>query len=330
MSRSFECRQVAEGVWSAAVPLAGRLVSVNAYLLADRDEAFLVDTAYVPGGDWEHVPELMKAASVDPAQLRGIVLTHTHIDHVGHIRSIENWAGVPAKMHPDEKLTSAWAAPESHGRFQAWLLEQGVDPETRSTIAVVLARGREPLPRWPEPVMHGQLLTIGTTTWRLLHTPGHTPGHLCLFRESDGTLLTGDHLLPETSPNVSVRPGQPFNPLGRYLNALRMIGELPVRLALPGHGLPITNMASIVLRRISHHERRLTEVGVLTGTAPLTGFEVALGMRWVHGQMHLLDLAPRHQFLALGETLAHLVALEARGILERTSMGAIVGWRHRS
>lgn len=329
MTGLLQCQQVADGVWRAAVPLPNRLVSVNAYLLANAGEAFLVDTAYVPGRDWGHIPRLMRAASVKPTQLRGLVLTHTHVDHVGHIRALEDWIGLSAYIHPDEELTSAWAAQENRGRFQGWLAEQGVDTGTAARLGVVLARGREPMPRWPQPIADGQSLRIGTATWRVLHTPGHTPGHVCLFRESDGTLLTGDHILPNTSSNISVRPGQPYNPLARYLSGLRMIGELPNRLALPGHGQPIRDLEPLLLRRISHHDRRLADVTELTGATALTSFQVALGIRWVHRQKHFLELEPWHQFLALGETLAHLVALEAQGVVERTSSANVTMWRHR-
>jgi glyoxylase-like metal-dependent hydrolase (beta-lactamase superfamily II) len=101
MTGSLRCDQVADGVWRAAVPLPGSLATVNAYLLADGGEALLVDTAYVHGKGWEHIPLLMHAASVSPAQLRGLVLTHTHLDHVGHIRGIEDWLDLPAHLHPD-------------------------------------------------------------------------------------------------------------------------------------------------------------------------------------------------------------------------------------
>lgn len=322
-------QQVADGVWRAAVPLPNRLASVNAYLLADSGEAVLVDTAYVPGSGWEHIPGLLRAASVGPAQLRGLVLTHTHLDHVGHIRAIEDRISMPAYLHPDEELTSAWAAPENHDRFQDWLAEHGVDIVTAGQLLTVTDRGREPLPRQPSPLAHGQLLRVGRATWRVLHTPGHTPGHVCLFRESDGTLLTGDHLLPNESPNISVRPGQPYNPLGRYLAALAMVGELPTRLALPGHGEPIDDVGPLLRRRIGHHEQRLADVTALIAAAELTGYQVALGIRWVHRQKHFSQLEARHQFLALGETLAHLVALEAHGSAERTRTAGVTRWRLR-
>jgi hypothetical protein len=61
----------------------------------------------------------------------------------------------------------------------------------------------------------------------------------------------------------------------------------------------------------------------------MTSFQVALGIKWVHRQKHFLELESRHQFLALGETLAHLVALEADGVAERTRTAKTTMWSRR-
>ena len=59
-------------------------------------------------------------------------------------------------------------------------------------------------------------------------TPGHSPGHLCFYEREKRVILTGDHVLPTITPNVSLHPQQMGNPLGDYLASLRRLEPLEV------------------------------------------------------------------------------------------------------
>lgn len=320
----YTCSEVAPDVWRAAVPW--KADTANAYLLTGASEAVLVDTACRESSDWQHIPDLLGAAGVDARGLMSLFFTHTHIDHVGHLRALEKWLDLTSVLHADEEMTSRWLDPQHSRAFATWLAEHGVSVEMAAEISLVLERGPEPMPRRPRHVVDGYSFSVGRNTWKAIHTPGHTPGHLCLYRAQDGVLLTGDHVLPNQSPNISVRPGQPYDPLGRYLLSLARLAELDITLVLSGHGEPFSDIGPVVDKQVIRRHRRTAEVLDLVSDRPVSAFAVAIGIPWRRRSTHFVDLVPRQKFLAFGETLAHLVALEARGEIIRVVDGLSTRW----
>jgi glyoxylase-like metal-dependent hydrolase (beta-lactamase superfamily II) len=67
--------------------------------------------------------------------------------------------------------------------------------------------------------------------WRLraVHTPGHTPGHLCFAEERTGLFFSGDHVLPRISPNISTHAQRAADPLRDYLDSLAAVRDLASR-----------------------------------------------------------------------------------------------------
>jgi glyoxylase-like metal-dependent hydrolase (beta-lactamase superfamily II) len=92
------------------------------------------------------------------------------------------------------------------------------------------------------------------TTLRAIWTPGHTPGHLCFADERYDVLLTGDHVLPRISPNISPTPASAEDTLGSYLRSLDALADRDPAEVLPAHEYLI------------HLERR----GLLANTGDLT------------------------------------------------------------
>ena len=103
---------------------------------------------------------------------------------------------------------------------------------------------------------------------RALWTPGHTPGHLCFADERYDVLLTGDHILPRISPNISPAPGDGTeDTLGVYLGSLAAMEDLDPDEVLPAHEYRFAGLPARVRQLQEHHRARLDEVVDVVATA---------------------------------------------------------------
>jgi glyoxylase-like metal-dependent hydrolase (beta-lactamase superfamily II) len=163
----------------------------------------------------------------------------------------------------------------------------------------------------PDPtrrVRHGEPVQLAGREWKSLHTPGHTLDHLCLFDEEHGILIAGDHVLPSITPHVS-GVGSGADALRSYIATLDLVADLPgVRLGLPAHGHPFTDVPGRVEAIKRHHHERMEL---------LRAASVALGPATV--QQLSRELFPRKHWgvMAESETFAHLEHLVLAGQAER-------------
>jgi glyoxylase-like metal-dependent hydrolase (beta-lactamase superfamily II) len=180
------------------------------------------------------------------------------------------------------------------------------------------------LPHWQiEPaealgLVDGQQLEFERGTLEVLHTPGHTIGSVCL-RFFD-RLFTGDHVLPNISPNIGGGDLRHHGLLGHFFASLDRIGQLePGLLALPGHGEPFATLGPRCAALRLHHEERLEQIRRIVADRPLTVYELAVRL---FGQMD--DL---HLVLGCAEAYAHLEWLVQQGELpppdERGRFGGV-------
>jgi glyoxylase-like metal-dependent hydrolase (beta-lactamase superfamily II) len=151
---------------------------------------------------------------------------------------------------------------------------------------------------------------------RALWTPGHTPGHLCFADERYDVLLTGDHILPRISPNISPAPGGTEDMLGIYLGSLAAMEDLDPDEVLPAHEYRFAGLPARVRQLQEHHRARLDEVVAVVAAADgCSTLAVAERLTWSRPWEQSQGLVRRS---AIGETYAHLLHLERRGILSNT------------
>ncbi|OKL38043.1 MBL fold metallo-hydrolase [Domibacillus mangrovi] len=115
--------------------------------------------------------------------------------------------------------------------------------------------------------------------WHVLETPGHAQSHLVFYREKDGCLLAGDHVLKSVSSNPlleppSVRGAERSKPLLQYNNSLRKIMYMDIQQALTGHGNDIKSIHSLIERRFARQHDRAMFILSMLKEKPMTIFEV--------------------------------------------------------
>ena len=124
----------------------------------------------------------------------------------------------------------------------------------------------DPMVRADRMIEHGDLVDVPGLRLRAVWTPGHTPGHLCFHDETHDLLLTGDHILPRITPNVSSYD-LTSNPLEEYLGSLAKLRGIQPREVLPAHEYRFSDLDSRLDFLAEHHAERLAETAALLAAA---------------------------------------------------------------
>ncbi len=141
-----------------------------------------------------------------------------------------------------------------------------------------------------------------------VHTPGHTPDHLCLYDPENGVVLSGDHVLPTITPHIGGIGAGP-DPLAGFFASLQRMHQLEgVKVVLPAHGHPFTDLDARVDAIRDHHHQRL---------AVLAEASARLGPANVADLCHELFAERSWGPMAESETYAHLEHLRLSGQAER-------------
>jgi glyoxylase-like metal-dependent hydrolase (beta-lactamase superfamily II) len=160
----------------------------------------------------------------------------------------------------------------------------------------------------------GDAAPFRTGAIRTVETPGHTPGHICLELVDREMLISGDHVLPRISPNVSLEMRGDPDPLGSYIRSLELIDRNDHHEVLPAHEYRFRAPASRARELLAGIEQRSAQVlEAARAQSEPTVFGVARQISWSRGFESLRNLQFR---LALSETAAHLQHLRAQGIID--------------
>lgn len=311
-----EVEQVRPGLWSIPVPIPNNpLRYVLVYAFEATDGITLVDAGWNTEVAWEALHDGLRTAGGSMADVTGVMVTHIHPDHYGLAGRIRETSGAWIGLHPADTAMLEERYVETDdlvGRMTSLLELSGVPADNLPDLATASMEIKSlvhmALP--DRQVNDGD--SIGVKGWDLsaIWTPGHSPGHLCLVDETAGLLLSGDHVLPRISPNISMHSQQFPNPLGDYLESLMKIGLLEPEEVLPAHEYRFRGLRARTDQIIAHHEDRLAEIELmLTETPGLTCWEITVALTWSRPFDEIPSFMQR---AANGETLAHLVLLEVR------------------
>lgn len=297
---------------------------VNAYLLVG-DPLTLVDAGpKTPEAQAALVDGIVRAGH-RIEDVRRLILTHGHSDHFGNAVWVQEHSGAEIVAHPADrpKFSGArWPVDHLRRHFRlAGLPESFLDVFTDRMRA--LRHLFDPIPAFRE-VADGDTVAINGEPLRVLHCPGHSLGHICLFHQS-GLLIAGDLLLEEISPNPIVEfaeDGQRIPTLPQYLHSLRRVLVLNCEVAYPGHGGAMANPSSRVRELISHHEERKEAIHRHLSRAPKT--LVAL-TREIYQNLDEINM-----MLALSEVVGHLDLLLEEKRAAVTRRGSTVVYRAKS
>ena len=215
-----------------------KIVFVNVYFIENKGSWALVDAGLAG-----YSGRIISAAAAQFGKENApeaIFLTHGHFDHVGAIGNLLPHWDVPVYAHPLEApfLTgkSHYPPPDPTAGGGSMTLMSFLFPNRPIDISQNLKQfSGDTLPGFPD--------------WKILHTPGHAPGHVSFYRESDGTLLAGDAFVTVKQESLAavVSQAQKVHGPPQYFTydwfeahqSVKLLASLKPRIAACGHGIPI-------------------------------------------------------------------------------------------
>lgn len=222
-------------------------LGVNTYILpcsfvneGDSKAFFVVD----PGG---HAPEIIKRVAIQAKEygakkghIHAIVLTHGHFDHLGAVCDLK-------KEYPNALLCIHENDKEYLGNTGYAIHKEGFD---RFGLGYIVDQLQQEFPDMPNVdifLQDGQKLEFAKE-WKIIHTPGHSPGSVSLYNETDNVLLSGDTLFAASYGRTDLRGGS----FSQLKQSLKLLLKLPVQTRVfPGHesattiGVEQKNLASL-------------------------------------------------------------------------------------
>jgi glyoxylase-like metal-dependent hydrolase (beta-lactamase superfamily II) len=176
----------------------------NCFIISDpgTKEAFIAD----PGDEPDRIIDAIRSSDLN---VRYLVCTHAHFDHVGAIPELKEATGAQIVLHKDEVRTY----------------------EASKDMAAIWGYDLDPLPMPDLFVSEGDELRIGDSVFRVFHTPGHSPGGICLY--GMGVVITGDTLFAGSVGRTDFEGGDIQKLRESFKRLMALPGETIV---LPGHG----------------------------------------------------------------------------------------------
>ena len=306
---------------------------INVYLIRGDNGYLLVDSGWNTDVSFNTMHNHLIKAGISFGDISQIMVTHIHPDHYGMAGRIKQLSGATIAMHhlEEELIESRYIHMEGllHATDQA-LVSNGLPHDEMVAIRdATLGMEKFIMPTYPDiRLRDGDTITTGEFTFRVVWTPGHSSGHLCLYEPDKKILLSGDHILPRITPNISVHPQSIENPLGRYIDALKEVRLLDVELALPGHDEPFSGVTARIDAIIEHHVQRNMEILIALQQETKNTYEIAQDITWGTGSKWP-DLPVFHQRMAVFETRAHLNMMTTEGYLDVLPKKGVIYYRQR-
>lgn len=308
--------QLGTDVWSIPVPFPDNPMRYTlSYLLLGDGDAILIDPGWDSDAGMDHLVAGLSQAGLGPTDLTGIVATHFHSDHLGMAARLRAASGAWVALGDKEvRRFSAAEDPDLFLRTHREELTLWGIPEDRLTEVAMDHLSFTHLLNLADPdlqLTEGSLVPAKGLDLRVVTTPGHSPGHICLVDEPHGLIFSGDHVLPRISPHIALELPGPTNPLADYYESLDLIAFEDAMEVCPAHEYRFSGMQRRVAQLIEHNRERSAEVlRVLETNRPETIWDIARHLTWSRGWESLQAFSLR---LAVSETASHVVYLRSQG-----------------
>ena len=309
--------EILPNLYKIEIPLPKNpLKAINSYLIKGKERSLVIDTGMNRQECMHEIFSCLRRLSID-LNKTDIFITHLHADHLG---LAGNLASDTSRVYFNELEASIVSSSEPWQDLDAIYKSHGF-PE----VELEKAMGSHPAHLYG-PKRHtdfcilkeGDSIDIGDYSFRCIETPGHSPGHMCLYEPNKKVLISGDHILFDITPNITFWL-EVDNSLKEYLASLDKVYALDVDLVLPGHRSIWNNHRGRITELQEHHQARLNELLSALEEGDKTAFEIAHYVSWDIDYSSWELFPPTQKWFAVGETIAHLEYLEEDRLVRRKS-----------
>ncbi len=313
--------EIVAGVHQLRIPFPdGMERFTNVYVIEGSKGNILVDCGWDSSeAVWAFREELrLERLSFD--DINWIVVTHVHPDHFGLAAKLKELCGAQIVMHPLEAslIDSRYVDyRQSAEEVELMLISNGVPSEEAARMREASAWAAQFVtPTHPDVLVEdGDTISNGTFQLEVLHTPGPSPGHICLYYPRKRRLFCGDHVIFDAVPRIGAHPQSGADPAGDYARSLEYVVEKPVSFVFSGHG-PVFNSLGIRSEEILRlHEARRREIAEVLDDGLKTAYDIAREIAWRSGggEVSYDDLGSRDRRAAVCEVIAWLRRLVGDG-----------------
>lgn len=308
-----EIEQVRDGVWAIPLPLPHPDVveSTLCYSIADsQGGVHLVDPGWGTDENLARLEAGLQIAGFGLDDVRSITATHLHPDHIGLATLLHSERGIPVGVHRAELATLTDPVDvRAEGNLARWGIP---DDFLRELGTVARPQWKPPAPIADVALDDGDRLDIPGRDVRVVATPGHTAGSICLHDAADGLFFTGDHVLPIINPGLGLGGfTRDDDPIGAALESYAKVADYDDAEACPGHGYRFRGLAVRARQLAARHRQRSAEIEQIAADDPGGSvWDVASRVTWTDGWD---NLTPFLRMSALMQTEMHLRHLEMRG-----------------
>ncbi len=307
------------GLYKIEIPLPKNpLKALNSYVFEGKEKNLIVDT----GMNREECKDVMfsglREIGID-LENTDFFITHMHADHSGLVSSL---ASDSAKIYCSEIDAGYINIEKDHWEKIRVFAKTGGFPEKELQEAI----NRHPGYKYSVKehinfsfVKENDAIEVGDYHFYCVETPGHTKGHVCLYERDKKLFLSGDHILGNITPNISlIRDEGKEDPLGSYIKSLNKVYDFEIETVLPGHRTIIKDHKERINELKKHHLVRAEEVlSILSGKGWKSAYEVASEMTWDMTYESFEIFPVSQKWFATGEALAHLKYLEEKGMVRK-------------
>ncbi|WP_417751060.1 MBL fold metallo-hydrolase [Senegalimassilia faecalis] len=310
-------------VYKIEVPFENISTSAtNCYVVKDGDDALVVDT----GAPTDEGAAVLSAAldelAVDRDRAKWF-LTHLHMDHAGLVDQVVPDGGFLLIGANEVAAVRASRTGMFLETLRRVYRRQGVPLASLSVAARlgIEVQMFDPA-RLRTLLLHdGDTVTVGRWEFKVVETPGHTPGHLSLFHPESRILFGGDHALFVISPSIALfADGQ--DGLQTYFDSMQKVQNLGISQLYHSHGPIRDGFEERFAWLVEHHEARLAEAeGVIARIPHLTGYKIIRTLKWNVPFDEWDDIPIMQRWCILTQGIVYLNHLVATGGIAAKNYG---------